>query len=150
MCDENQVDTRLRCYYPGGKARQTYGGNLHWKQTEKSDPQITQKIHDGLGDIKRRSLFKESSRLPIQMEIWELDEGVSEGDHIHDASRALEEVYYFLEGEGEMTIDGNKISVKSNDSVMVPPGTDHGISNTGKTPLKLMIVWGIAVGEYEM
>jgi len=144
-----QLDDRLGFYDSGKQTHPTCGGNLHWKQSEKNDAQVIQRIHHGHGSIKRRSLFKQSSRLPIQIEIWELDEGVSEGDHIHGAPRALEEVYYVLGGAGEMTIDGNKVSVNRNDSIMVPSGTEHGIKNTGNSPLKIMVIWGTEVGEYE-
>ena len=41
-----------------------------------------------------------------------------------------------------MTIDKKTIPVKDGDSIMVPPGVDHGIRNIGSTPLKLMIIWG--------
>ena len=99
---------------------------------------------DGDGFIKRRNLFGSLSNLPIQIEIWELDEGVSEGDHIHGDARPLEEIYYFLEGSGEMTIEGEKVLVEKDDALMVPPKVDHGIRNTGTGPLKMMIVWGIS------
>lgn len=115
---------------------------MYWKQTEENDPKTFSQIHNGIGLIKRRSIFEKRSELPVRVEIWELDEGVSEGDHTHDESNPLEEVYYFLEGEGEMTIDKKTIPVKDGDSIMVPPEVDHGIRNTGSIPLKLMIIWG--------
>ena len=123
---------------------------MYWKQSEEDDQQISERIHNGTGVIKRRSLFEKRSRLPIRVEIWELDVGGSEGSHIHNTPNALEEVYYFLEGKGEMIIDGKEIPVRANDSVMVPPGTDHGIKNTGDIPLKVMIIWGAPAGEYQL
>ena len=116
---------------------------MYWKQTEENDPKTFSQIHNGIGLIKRRSIFEKRSELPIRVEIWELDEGVSEGDHTHDESHPLEEVYYFLKGEGEMTVDKKTIPVKDGDSIMVPPGVDHGIRNTGRIPLKLLIIWGV-------
>ena len=56
----------------------------------------------------------------------------------------MEEIYYFLEGSGEMTIEGEKVLVEKDDALMVPPKVDHGIRNTGTGPLKMMIVWGIS------
>ena len=117
---------------------------MYFRQTEGSDEKKSQRIHDGHGLIKRRNLFGSFSNLPIQIEIWELDEGVSEGDHIHGDARPLEEIYYFLEGSGEMTIEGEKVLVEKNDALMVPPGVGHGIRNTGTGSLKMMIVWGIS------
>ena len=121
---------------------------MYWKQSEKTDSQSSQQIHDGDGFIKRRSLFEKASQLPIRIEVWELEEGVSEGDHTHEDDGSLEEMYYFLSGEGEMSVDGKTIEVSTNDSVMVPPGIDHGIRNIGKIPLKMIIIWGSPIGQY--
>ena len=63
--------------------------------------------------------------------------------------QVVQEFYYFLQGTGEMTIEEEIIPVSINDAVMVPPGVDHGIRNTGQGPLKMMIVWGISEGIYE-
>lgn len=121
---------------------------MYWKQSEKADPLNSQRIHEGNGFIKRRSLFEKVSQLPIRIEVWELEEGVSEGDHTHEDDCSLEEMYYFLSGEGEMTVDGKNIEVSTNDSVLVPPGIDHGIRNIGKTPLKMIVIWGAPTGQY--
>ena len=43
-----------------------------------------------------------------------------------------------------MTIEGERVLVEKNDALMVPPGLDHGIRNTGTGLLKMMIVWGIS------
>lgn len=119
---------------------------MYWKQIEATDRIVSNQIHNGSGLIKRRSLFGESSRLPIRIEIWEMDQGVTEGDHIHQEPRPLEEVYYFLEGEGIMTIDGDEVPVKAGDAILVPPGANHGILSTGANPLRLVIIWGAPEG----
>jgi len=116
---------------------------MYWKQIEATDRVVSNQIHDGSGLIKRRSLFRESSRLPINMEIWTLDQGVTEGDHVHQDPRPLEEVYYFLEGEGIMTVDGDEVPVKAGDAILVPPGANHGLLCTGTDPLKFLIIWGV-------
>ena len=103
---------------------------MYWKQSEKTDPSNSQQIHQGDGFIKRRSLFSKVSQLPIKIEVWELEEGVSEGDHTH---------VYLLNGRAERA---------ANDSVMVPPGVDHGIRNIGDKPLKMIIIWGVPNGQY--
>jgi mannose-6-phosphate isomerase-like protein (cupin superfamily) len=115
---------------------------MYWKQIEATDPILSNQIHDGSGLIRRRNLFGESSRLPIRVEIWELDPGVTEGDHIHQEPRPLEEIYYFLEGEGTMTVEGDEVPVKAGDAIMVPPGANHGILSTGSNPLRFVIIWG--------
>ena len=117
---------------------------MYFKQSEKLDEWRSQQIHEGSVFIKRRNLFGSASNLPIQLEVWELDVGVSEGEHRHGEERPLEEIYYFLEGSGVMHIDGETIDVTQNDAVMVPPNVDHAIKNTGTGPLKMIIVWGIS------
>ena len=115
---------------------------MYWIQKDKDDKKKSEQLHEGEGLIVRRALFKSESNLRINMEIWELAPGVSEGDHIHDKDRPLEEIYYFLEGEGIMTIEGKEIAVFKEDAVMVPPGMDHGLLNNGDKILKLVIIWG--------
>ena len=118
---------------------------MYWIQKEKDDQKRSEQLHEGEGLIGRRALFKSESKLPVDMEIWELAPGVSEGDHIHDKDRPLEEIYYILEGEGIMTIEGEEISVFKNDALMVPPGVDHGLFNNSDKILKLVIIWGNAI-----
>jgi quercetin dioxygenase-like cupin family protein len=44
--------------------------------------------------------------------------------HYH---RASEELYYLLEGSGEMEIDGDRREVASGDAILIPPGAWHQI-----------------------
>ncbi len=115
---------------------------MYWKQVEETDNIFTDQIHGGDGFIKRRSFFQESSKLPIRVQVWQLEKGVSEGDHVHEGVGALEEMYYFLEGVGVMTVDEEEVKVAAGDAIMVPPGTNHGLRSTGDKPLKLVIIWG--------
>jgi len=115
---------------------------MYVKQTETSDVHQTPNIHGGEGVIVRRSMFRMESKLPIRMEVWELAPGVSEGGHTHDGKDELEEIYYFLEGQGVMSVEGEDVSIEAGDSIMVPPGVDHGFRNTGEGILKLVLIWG--------
>ena len=115
---------------------------MYVKQNEASDVHETPNIHHGEGVILRRSMFHEQSKLPIRMEVWELEPGVSEGDHTHAGNGELEEIYYFLEGKGVMSVEGEDVPIAAGDSVMVPPGIDHGFRNTGDSLLKLVLIWG--------
>ena len=115
---------------------------MYVKQNEASDIHATPNVHEGKGTILRRSMFRNESKLPIRMEVWELEPGVSEGDHTHDGAGELEEIYYFLEGEGVMSVEGKDVPIKAGDSIMIPPGVDHGFRNTGNNLLKLVLIWG--------
>jgi mannose-6-phosphate isomerase-like protein (cupin superfamily) len=52
--------------------------------------------------------------------------------HYH---RTTEEIYYILEGQGEMTIDDATQSVGPLDAIAIPPRAVHSILNTGSQPL---------------
>ena len=49
-----------------------------------------------------------------------------------------EEIYYILEGQGEMRIGEKTRTVEPGDAVAIPPGTVHTILNTGTTTLKFL------------
>ena len=116
-----------------------------WKETDSTNLRHQEAIHEGVGTIVRRMFFREQSRLGVKFEIRELPPGASEGDHTHGApgeGRALEEIYYFLSGNGLMRIDGEEVAVAPGDAIMVPPGVDHGLYNTGAEPLRLVLLFG--------
>ena len=115
---------------------------MYWKENESTSVVDAHTVHGGNGVIKRHGFFDGISRLPVKFQMWELDPGVSEGSHVHQGERELEEIYYFLEGEGAMWIDGQDVPIAAGDVVLVPPGADHGFRNTGNNPLKLVLIWG--------
>lgn len=49
-----------------------------------------------------------------------------------------EEIYYLLEGAGEMTIDGEMRRVEAGDAIAIPPGAIHTIKNVGAGTLKFL------------
>ena len=81
---------------------------------------------------------------PFHMNIWELEPGASEGMHKHNEPlHKFRELYYFLEGEGEVGLDNETIKVSKGDSMLINPETDRGIRNVGSDILKVMIIWGM-------
>ena len=115
---------------------------MYWKERESELAVRSQVIHGGDGEIKRRHFFAQISKLPVNMETWELDPGASEGGHIHDGDESLEEIYYFLEGTGTMQISGDEVPVQAGDAVLAPKGVEHGFRNTGDETLRLVLIWG--------
>ena len=115
---------------------------MYYKVSGSAEGRAVPAYHEGEGVFRTWPLFDESSRLPVKVQVWELPPGASEGSHVHEGEDALEEVYYFVEGEGSMWADGVSFPVRAGDAVMAPPGSDHGFRNTGVSPLKLLIVWG--------
>jgi len=61
--------------------------------------------------------------------------------HYH---RDTEEVYYIISGSGSMTVGDETQKVIAGDSVYVPRGHRHTLTNTGPEPIKLILVCGPA------
>ncbi|KAJ5085383.1 hypothetical protein N7532_010154 [Penicillium argentinense] len=54
------------------------------------------------------------------------------------------EIYYILEGEGDVTIDGVVSRVGKGDTVFIPSDAEHGIVNTGPRELRWFYVFPTA------
>ena len=115
---------------------------MNWKQHESDDVIVHPALHEGDGAITRRRFFSDATKLPVKIEVWELEPGASEGRHVHEGDDTLEEFYYFLAGEGVMWMDDEEFPVAAGDAVMAPPGVDHGFRCVGDDTLKLVIAWG--------
>ncbi len=50
------------------------------------------------------------------------------------------EIYYILEGTGEMFIDKESRTVKPGCAIYIPPGSVQYITNTGETDLKFLCI----------
>jgi len=53
---------------------------------------------------------------------------------------AEEQLYYVLEGTGEVTCDDERSPVKAGDFLYLPPNSTHGIENTGTAPMRLLVM----------
>lgn len=56
--------------------------------------------------------------------------------HTH---KVQEQVYHVLDGEGMMEMDGKRRLVRRHDVIYIPPGVEHGISNTGLTDFTFIV-----------
>jgi mannose-6-phosphate isomerase-like protein (cupin superfamily) len=68
------------------------------------------------------------------------DDIVAPGKAVKAHRDAWDEVYYIMNGFGEMRIDGEKASVKEGDAIHIPPGKAHSLKNTGTRPLRFICV----------
>ncbi len=50
------------------------------------------------------------------------------------------EIYYILEGDAILNVNGNAISMKKDDSVYVQPNASQSIRNSGKSSLKFLCI----------
>ncbi len=55
-----------------------------------------------------------------------------------------EEVYFILEGKGEMCLGEEKLEMTGGQAVFIPPGVFHQLTNIGDEPLKMIYVYGPA------
>ncbi len=58
-------------------------------------------------------------------------------EHVH---KVQEQVYYVLEGEGMLVLDGKEHLMRPHDYVYVPPGVRHSFTNTGLDGLVFLVV----------
>jgi len=61
--------------------------------------------------------------------------GAATQRHYH---RESEEIYYVVEGEGELELDGERVSVRAGDAVLIPPGAWHEIRASEAGPLRFL------------
>ena len=55
-----------------------------------------------------------------------------------------EEVYFIVEGEGEMCLGEERFSIKAGQAAYIPSGVFHQLTNTGSTPMRMIYVYGPA------
>jgi mannose-6-phosphate isomerase-like protein (cupin superfamily) len=77
----------------------------------------------------------------------EVPAGVEQALHSHEEA---EQVYVITAGSGSMTVAGDTQELNSGDLVMVPPATDHSISNNGDGDLCCVSVQSPAVTVSEV
>ena len=83
----------------------------------------------------------ESKNLRFALGVFNPDEGLV--PHIHPES---EEVYYVIKGKGTVYIgeERKEISIEPEIALYIPPGTIHGVKNTGKE--KIIVAFFVAPG----
>lgn len=83
---------------------------------------------------------------PIQCDNFSLGYVVldPEGGQVPWHNQDQEEIYVILEGEGEMCLGDEKHTVTAGQTVFIPPEEFHQLTNTGKTPLKMIYCYGPA------
>lgn len=92
--------------------------------TTKDGSEIRELLAHRNSQIRNQSLAE--ARLPV---------GARTMRHRHPQT---EEIYYILEGRGEMELDGQRRLVQPGDAIAIPPGVPHQISNAGEITLKFL------------
>ena len=55
-----------------------------------------------------------------------------------------EEIYFIVEGNGEICLGEERGAIKSGQAVYIPSGVFHQLTNTGNEPMKMMYCYGPA------
>jgi quercetin dioxygenase-like cupin family protein len=113
-------------------------------------PKVVLKAADALGSapmernpgVRDRKLIYPETGFPTRsliMGIVEVEPGCRAPAHRHNC----EEVYYVLQGQGEVVSDGTPHAMAAGDAVYNAPNTVHTVRNTGAGTLRLLVVGGI-------
>ena len=74
----------------------------------------------------------------LQLVLMSLKAGEDIGEEVHPA---VDQFFRIEKGIGEAVINGNKHSLSDGTSLIVPAGSKHNLTNTGKSELKLYSIY---------
>jgi mannose-6-phosphate isomerase-like protein (cupin superfamily) len=93
---------------------------------------------------RRRTRNLVGGASPIQASNFSLGLVVLEphGGQVPWHNQEQEEVYFIVEGEGEMCLGQERQSIKTGQAAYIPSGVFHQLTNTGSTPMKMIYCYG--------
>ena len=91
--------------------------------------------HNGGGNTIGYSFFSKADSLKLTFRKRILNPGSAIGYHLQKE----DEVYYIISGTGEMLMNGKSFMVKQGDAILTRPGSSHGLRQTGKANLVIII-----------
>jgi len=62
------------------------------------------------------------------------------GKEIESHMDPMEEIYYVMRGEGQMTVGGDSQHVVAGDAIWIPAGSSHSLLNTGPEALFILVI----------
>lgn len=93
--------------------------------------------HNGGGLSTAYSFFNDVPGYTLAFRKRVLHPGSAIGYHLQEE----DEVYYVLSGNGDMKMNGKTFAVQQGDAVLTRPGSSHGLTQTGKDDLTILIVY---------
>ena len=91
--------------------------------------------HQGGGNTTAHKFFKAAVDSKLQFTKRILHPGSAIGYHLQKE----EEIYYISSGTGEMSMNGTTFMVQAGDAILTLPGSSHGLKQTGKEDLVVII-----------
>ena len=93
--------------------------------------------HNGGGSTTGYSFFQQAADLKVTFRKRVLHAGSAIGYHL----QTEDEIYYIVSGTGEMQMNGKTFTVKAGDAILTRPGSSHGLKQTGKDDLTIIIAY---------
>jgi mannose-6-phosphate isomerase-like protein (cupin superfamily) len=93
--------------------------------------------HNGKGSSVGYAFFEKVSDYKFSFRKRVLHRGSSIGYH----KQQEDEVYYIISGTGQMTINEELMAVKPGDAILTRTGSSHGLEQTGKEDLVVIITY---------
>jgi quercetin dioxygenase-like cupin family protein len=95
--------------------------------------------HDGSGEILTSRVVTPSFKRGFRfLDMSVVPPGASIGVHRHASDN--EEIYIVIDGKGLMRLGECEFEVGPGDVVLNPPDGTHGLSNTGHSDLRLVVI----------
>jgi mannose-6-phosphate isomerase-like protein (cupin superfamily) len=91
--------------------------------------------HNGGGSTVGYSFFSKADGLKMTFRKRVLHPGSAIGYHLQKE----DEIYYIISGTGEVQMNGKTFPVKAGDAILTRPGSSHGLKQTGKDDLIIII-----------
>ena len=108
---------------------------VHEKDIQKEQPGP----HQGGGTTTAYPFFEGTKDLKMAFRKRVLQPGSAIGYHLQET----DEIYYILNGTGEMQMNGKTFPVAAGDAILTRPGSSHGLRPTGNNDLTLIIAYNL-------
>ena len=103
----------------------------HEKDIAKKEPGT----HNGGGNTIGYSFFSNAKDLKLVFRKRVLKPGAAIGYHLQNE----DEIYYIIRGKGIMKMNDSSFDVQAGDAILTRPGSSHGLQQTGKDDLVIII-----------
>ena len=91
--------------------------------------------HNGGGNTIGYSFFSKAKDLKLVFRKRVLKPGSAIGYHLQNE----DEIYYIISGKGIMKMNDSTFAVQAGDAILTRPGSSHGLQQTGKEDLVIII-----------
>ena len=95
---------------------------------------------------RRRTQNLVGGASPIQARSFSMGHVTLEpkGGQVPWHNQEQEEIYFIVEGSGEMCLGEERKAVETGQAVWIPPRVFHQLTNTGETPMRMIYCYGPA------